>query len=265
MAGANSSKTSKNEKIKRKTLALYHTLPQDAEVRMERLDVRDKVISLNYAFFGYVASTKFVNNNYISYEDKMQSAIRCFCEIWWKYQFTGDATHRGYRTDLSFAVFFKPRIGEMMERELNEVKYSIRRSYCDEVGQQIGKHWAEVRYEDLSNENVKISAQKMVSLQAMFGSLYPADLEDQLNYKEAPLDEFDLGELTTDKYNSLTEFLVQEMIRKESKLNDSYLKELSDTYQINLNKLKKALPHAERKLYNRLVNRIETKEAYAHM
>lgn len=262
---ADDSKKNKNDTIKRKTLRLYGQLTQIAEERMERIDIRDKVIELNYAFFGYVASTKFINNNFISYEDKMQSAIRCFCEIWWKYMFTGDATHRGYRTDLSFAVFFKPRIGEMMERELNEVKYSIRRQYCSEVGDQLGKHWAEVRYDDLADKHVKLSSGKMVSLQAMFGSLYPADLEDQLIYKEAPPDQFDLGDLQNDQYNSITEFLVQEMIRRESKLTDSDIRKLSDTYQIPESTLHNKLPYAERILYNRLVDRIDAQECHANM
>ena len=112
-----------NEQIKARTLELYAQLPPDEEGRKKRLDIRDEVLMLNYSFFGYLASHVYISNTSISYEDKMQSAIRCFLEIWWWYKWG-----QRYRTDLSFAVFFKPRIGEMMERELQEVKYSTKRT-----------------------------------------------------------------------------------------------------------------------------------------
>ena len=59
-------------------------------------------------------------------------------------------------------MFFRPRVSEMIERELNEVKYSIRRSLCMEAGAQLGKHWAKVTYDDLSH--VKLPVDKMNSL-----------------------------------------------------------------------------------------------------
>lgn len=70
----------------------------------------------------------------------------------------------------------------MIERELNEVKYSIRRSLCMEVGQQLGKHWGQVRYEDLSDPRLHLPVDKMNSLKAMFGSLYIADLDEHEAY-----------------------------------------------------------------------------------
>ena len=114
----------KRDSVKQKTRELYLSLPDELTARKARLDIRDQSIELNYTFFGYVASHTYIENNSITYEDKFQSALAHFCEIWWKYLWVGDETHRGYRQDLSFAVFFKPRIGEMIERELNEVKYS---------------------------------------------------------------------------------------------------------------------------------------------
>ena len=166
-----------NDKIKQRTLELYAMLPDGEEERKSRTDIRDELINLNYKFFGFVASHTYVDNTYISYEDKFQSAVLHFCEIWWKYKWKGSATKRGYRQDLSFAVFFKPRLSEMIERELVEVKYSIRRSLCMEAGEQLGKHWSKVRYEDLSHVN--LPKDKMDSLKAIFGSMYIADL-DQL-------------------------------------------------------------------------------------
>ena len=121
------------EYIKKRTIEIYDSLPQDRELRMKCIKERDEIIDLNYAFFGYIATKTFINNSSISYEDKFQSAVMHFCECWWWYHWDGDEHHKGYRKDLAFTVFFKPRIAEMIERELNEVKYSIRRSICMEA------------------------------------------------------------------------------------------------------------------------------------
>ena len=162
------------EYIKQRTLELYDSLPQDESNRKLRTDVRDEVIDLNYSFFGYIATHTYINNTSVTYEDKLQSALMHFCECWWWYKWKGNDKHKGYRQDLSFTVFFKPRIGEMIERELNEVKYSIRRSLCMEAGAQLGKHWAQVRYDDLSK--VSMPPEKLNSLKAIFGTVYWADL-----------------------------------------------------------------------------------------
>ena len=166
------SKESTNDRIKRQTLELYEQLPQDYDERIKRTDIRDKVVELNYTFFGYVASRTFINNSMATYEDKLQSCICGFLQIWWKFKYAAK-----YRTDLSFSVFFKPRLSEMIERELNEVKYSVRRTLCMEVGDQVGKHWAQVKYDDLSDPRVNLPPDKMSSLKAIFGTLYMADLE----------------------------------------------------------------------------------------
>ena len=57
------SEENKNDYIKRKTIELYDSLPQNKQERMNRTDVRDQIIELNYAFFGYVATHTFINNN----------------------------------------------------------------------------------------------------------------------------------------------------------------------------------------------------------
>ena len=252
----------KRDYIKLRTRELNLSLPQEKAARMARKDIRDEIIELNYTFFGYVASHTFINNSSVSYEDKFQSALRHFCEIWWTYLWQGDETHRGYRQDLSFAVFFKPRIGEMIERELNEVKYSIRRSLCMEVGAMIGKHWGKVTYEDLSDPRVKLPADKMNSLKAIFGTVYVADLEDHLVYVEAPRTFEGIDSLVTDKYDSIEELLVQEMIQTEAKLDDKHLQEMSEVYQIPIEELREAVPVAEDILYNRLMAKLDIQDTY---
>ena len=96
-------KLSKQEWVKLRTLELYDYLPQTTlEERYTYTDIRDEIIELNYTFFGYVATHTYINNSSISYEDKFQSALLHFCTMWHKFRFAPK-----YRTDLSFAVFFK--------------------------------------------------------------------------------------------------------------------------------------------------------------
>lgn len=250
---SNSKKLSKNEKVKFQTLALYDQLSQDEEERKSRIDIRDKIIELNYSFFGYVASHTFINNSSVTYEDKFQSALMHFCECWWWYKW-----EQRYRTDLSFGSFFKPRIGEMIERELNEVKYSLRRSLCMEVGKQLGKHWGQVKYEDLSDPRLHLPVDKMNSLKAMFGAVYWADLSETELYIPAPkINLTDESSYVTDKYNSITELLIQEMIERESQLTDSQLLEMSELYCIPYDHLKQLLPIALSALHKRLTDNLD--------
>lgn len=242
-----------NEQIKRETIQLYDQLPMELEERKSRLDIRDKILELNYAFFGYVASHKFVNNQYISYEDKLNTAIYAWLTMWWKYRWTPK-----YRSDLSFTVFFKPRITEVMERELDEVKYSVRRSLCILVGDQLNKHWSKVTYEDLSNPNLHISADKMNSLKAIFGSLYSIDLETQQIFIEA--EKPDLFDQPSDNYDSIHDFLIHEMISEECRLDDKKLMQMADMFCLDYDELKKELPSAERDLYKRLHDSLDIYE-----
>lgn len=249
-----------NELIKQRTLDLYSQLPDDEIERKSRLDIRDQIIELNYKFFGYVASHTYVSNTCVSYEDKFQSALMHFCEIWWMYKWKGSDTKRGYRQDLSFAVFFKPRISEMIERELTEVKYSVRRSLCMEAGEQLGKHWSKVRYEDLSHVN--LSKDKMDSLKAIFGSMYIADLDAHTTYihsesNVAPA----IHNMLTDNYDSIETLLITEMIETEEKITPRTLSKMADMYQLDIDDLRAALPLAESKLYNMLIENIDIKES----
>lgn len=233
--------------VKKRTIELYDSLPQDEEERKSRLYIRDEVIKLNYSFFGYVASRTYINNPSIEYEDKLQSALCNFCKCWWWYRWS-----KKYRTDLSFSSFFTLRLGEMIERELNTVKYSLRRSLCMKAGEQLGKHWGQVKYEDLAH--VKLPADEMNSLKAMFGAVYWADLADHEMYIEAPdTQHTDISRYLTDNYNSVEELLIHEMVSNESKLSDGDLRELSDLYSIDYWTLKSALPRAMNMLHDRLV------------
>ena len=245
-----------NTQIKEETLRLYDSLPQEAELRKQRTDVRDRVIELNYTFFGYVASHTYVNNPYISYEDKLQSALLHFCECWWWYKYAAK-----YRTDLSFATFFKPRLSEMIDRELTEVKYSVYRPLKMEVGDQLGKHWSKVRYEDLSDPRVHLPADKMNSLKAIFGSLYFADLGEYEPFLSGDTDNYSEIEKLNDKYNTVEELLVHEMVDRETKLTDSILLQMSDIYGIRYDILKEKLLVAEQILYKMCHDAIDINEA----
>lgn len=244
---------------KLRTIELYDYLPQTTlEERRQYTDIRDAVIEMNYTFFGYIASHKFLNNSYISYEDKFQSACLHFCEMWEKYRFWNGK----YRTDVAFGVFFKPRITECMERELDEVKYSLRRTLCMEVGNQIGKHWAKVTYEDLSDPRVTLDGEKMASLQAMFGSMYVADLETHAMFIEADDTPMDTSIFDNDEYDSLTDLLVHEMIERERKLTDKDVVAIADTMCVPAEKLYKLLEEAEAKLYKMLKDRVEIHDSF---
>lgn len=286
--------------IKERTLEIYASMPQDKELRKQCIKERDELIELNYAFFGYVASKTFINNSSVTYEDKLQSAIMHFCECFWWYKWKGDETHKGYRQDLSFTVFFKPRIGEMIERELNEVKYSVRRSLCMEAGAQLGKHWGKVTYDDL--RNVNLPANKLDSLKAIFGSLYIADLSDyemyfhddhadddvfseewQYNYDVTIVEDVsnDYDSLTNFQYiidtfigtqedvqiryvyyDNIKELLKNDMMLLQTKLDDVELRKMSDMYGINFNVLKESLPEAEQELVEVLQQRIDIKSGF---
>ena len=251
----------KNDYIKRRTLELYDLLPQNKEERKKHIEIRDEIIELNYAFFGYVATHTFINNSSITYEDKLQSALMHFCECWWWYKWQGDETHKGYRQDLSFTVFFKPRVGEMIERELNEVKYSVRRDLLMLAGKQLGKHWAKVTYDDL--KDVKLDADKMASLKAIFGSMYVADLETHAMFISSKDQCTSILDEVNDNYDSIEDFLVHEMIEEERRLTDKDLQIMAETYSLDIDELHKCLPKAEKRLHQELLDKINIQDAFS--
>ena len=249
-------KLSNTEWIKQRTIELYDYLPQTTlEERFTYTDIRDEVFELNYAFFGYVASHTFINNATVEYEDKFQSACLHWLEMWHKFRFA-----KKYRTDLSFAVFFKPRVAECMERELNEVKYSVRRDLCMKVGKQLGKHWGQVRYEDLAS--VDLPAADMAALKAIFGSMYIAELDDHILYipAETPKNKIEHSY----EYDTIEELLMEEMIECESKLDNKYLNKLSNMLDIPIDTLKAARPVAEELLKNKLEEKVAEQKLFTH-
>ena len=176
--------------IKTRTLELYDSLPQDYDERIKHLEVRDECIELNMPLWKYIAKNKFVNNHYIEMEDKIQSVIMYYCQSWWWFRWEGH-----YRTDLGFATFYIPRISEMIGREFDEVKYSVRRRLCMEVAQQLGIKWSEVKYEDL--DRVNLPSKKEQALRAAFGTLYPCSLDEYAGlYRERPLSKSDLSRMS---------------------------------------------------------------------
>lgn len=242
-----------NAEIKERTLELYDQLPQELEARKARTDIRDEVLKLNYKFFGYVASHTYVRNTYCTYEDKLNSAICAFLQIWWKYKYAAK-----YRCDLSFSVFFKPRISEMIDRELTEVKYSIYRPLLMEAGVQLGKHWSKVTYDDLSDPRLHLPGDKINSLKAIFGAIYSADLDTHQLYIES--EKPDLFEIPSDNYNTIEDMLIHEMVCDECKLTDKKLRELANLLCLDFNELKELLPKAEAKLYSQLKTSLELSE-----
>lgn len=249
-------KLEQNKITKDKTMELYLQLPQIKSERIKRIDIRDEIIKVNYSFFGYVASHTFINNSSVTYEDKFQSALTHFCECWWWYQWDGDETHKAYRKDLSFSSFYRPRVQEMIERELNEVKYSIRRSLCMEVGEQVGKHWGKVSYEDLSHVN--LPPDKMNSLKAIFGTLYWADLETHELFIEATNNTSTFSYPTKHSIKNIVDLLIKEMCDRESLLHDTDLVEIAETYKLDFWDLKKSLPEAENKLHKQLIDAVDS-------
>jgi hypothetical protein len=198
-----------------------------------------------------------VNNTTVTYEDKFQSAFCHFCEIWHKYKFAAK-----YRTDLSFSVFFKPRLSEEIQRELTTVRYSFERSIKMEAGKQLNKHWSKVEYDDL--KDVRLSGQKMQSLQAIFGCMYWADLDTHALFIEAPTtsDDGSIKELYSNHYDSTVDLLVHEMLEHECLIDDKMMAKISEIQDIPIHKLMDARPKAELKLYRKLQEAISVQEAF---
>lgn len=245
------------EYVKARTLELYSYLPQDSlEHRFQFVDIRDEIVQLNYKLLCWIASNTFVANPSATYDDKIQSCIVHFLEIWHKYKFAAK-----YRTDLSFAVFFKPRLSEEIQRELNTVKYSIERTLKMEAAAQLGIFWSKLTYDDL--KHVKLPEDKMNALKAMFGVMYDADLSvHELYQKAAGVRTFGAEHLYSDNYDSIEGLLVHEMVEQESLLDDKTLLKISQINDIPYDELEKVRPSAEAKLKSYLVDKISITDSF---
>lgn len=234
--------------IKQRTDELYNSLPMDLEERKACKKVRDELVELNYKFFGYVASTTHVDNT--MYEDKFQTALLAFLGMWWKYKWTPK-----YRADLSFATFFKPRIAEEIKRALSPVSYTTRRTLCMKAAKQLDKKWSEVRYEDIAKIN--LPPEECLALKVVLGASYPADLSEFELFLEAPKHNRGIEYYQTDKYDTIEELLIQEMIETESMLSDKYLADMANLYCIDYDVLKATMPSALATLHKRLTDNLE--------
>lgn len=251
---------------KARTLELYSYLPQTSfEDRATYTDIRDELVELNYNFFRYIAlHIKSIYNQTVTTEDKLQSALMHFCEIWYKYKFEGEVNSHGkrYRDDIAFSSFFKPRIAECMEREFNNVKYSTRRTLCIRAGEQLGKKWTEVKYEDL-NLLKGWSTEDLHAIQAVFCSTNNQDFETTSIFRPSTRVEADnIDQLYFDEYDSLEDLIVHEMIENECKLDDKYLLEMSEMYTIPYADLVKARPIGEAKLKKQLEDAMFINDAF---
>lgn len=252
-----------DEWIKSRTIELYDFLPQTTlQERASYTDIRDEIIMLNDNFFWYIAKTKYINNQTVSLEDKYQSAICHFInhDLWAKFRFT-PKEGKQYRTDLAFSSFFKPRITECMAREFDNVRWTLRRSLCMKAGEQLGKYWSEVTYEDVAK--VSLPPEQMESLRAIFCTMNNADINDISIYKPAStIVEDKIEELYNDEYDSVEELIIHEMLEREEKLEDSFLLKMSELYDIPYDELVKARPGAEAELKRRLEDAISVQDAF---
>lgn len=247
------------EWVKSRTVELYDFLPQTTlEERFTFTGIRDEVIQLNYKYFGYVASGTYVADPGIGYEDKFQSCLTGFCKMWHKYRFA-----KKYRTDLSFATFFKPRLSEEIQRELNPVKYSTERSLKMKAAKQLGKHWAKLTYDDL--KLVTLPENEMSSLEAIFGVVYPANLEDHDPFlaDEGNIDTQDIQDLYSDNYDSVLELLMHTMVETESLISDKDLLLLAEIQGISFEILKELRPRAEQTLKAKLESACEIQDCFS--
>ena len=259
----NKSELDPSDWVKLRTIELYDYLPQTTlEDRATHIDIRDEIIFLNDNFFWYLAKTKFVNNQTVTLEDKYQSAICHFLDhnLWAKYRFCPEEGKQ-YRSDLAFTSFFKMRIGECMVREFENVRSTLRRSLCMKAGEQLGKFWSKVTYEDISK--VSLPPDQMEALRSMFCTLNNADVNDISIYKPAAtVVEDKIDELYHDEYDSIEDLIIHEMLEREEKLEDSFLLKMSQLYDIPYNELVAARPGAEEKLRRQLEEVISIQDAF---
>lgn len=258
--------------VKARTQELYDMLPQTTlEERNTYTDIRDEIIEINYSFFGYVAKNQYVTDPMATYEDKLQSALMNFCTMWAKYKFCPENSNgKKYRSDLSFAVFFKPRLSECIRRELNTIKYSLRRQICMKAAAQVGKHWGQLTKDDIPN--VSLPPQEMQILEAIFSTQYDISFDDSEgtnSVKEktkAAQSDFivirGIDDIYTEDYDSLEDLIMHEMIEEQCKLDDAYLLKMSQMYGIPFVELEKARPLGEEKLRLLLEEAIDIKDAF---
>lgn len=178
-------------------------------------------------------------------------------------------TVKRYRTDLSFSVFFKPRLSECVRRELNMVKYSLRREICMKAAAQLGKHWGQVTKEDIPK--VKLPPDEMAALVAIFCTQYDNPYGDDVSgasviktasAQAGETSSYWLDNIYNEEYDEIEDLIIHEMIEQESKLDDAYLLKMSQMYCIPFADLKKAQPIGEAKLKRKLEETLYIKDSF---
>ena len=243
-----------------KTLELYNKLPQNKDDRMNMLDVRDKIIELNYPFFYYIAIHTYIKNTAVEYEDKLQSCLCHFCNIWWWYKWdgTGDPKCKGYRQNLAFSSFFKPRLSAYIRNELQEVPYTTRRTTLMKIGKILNKKWTQVTLEDLNN--IKIDPIDMNIARMVLDPNYRVSYDYHLSVFAPHQVDTSYAIDNPDDYDSLEELLIHETIEKEDKLNTREIKNLANLLGLDSNTLLDLYPKALDMLVARLERKIEEQD-----
>lgn len=259
----------KNEEIKNRTIELYDKLPMTSlEDRKACTDIRDEIIELNYPFFKYLAKKLYVDNPSVTFEDKLQTILSNFCILWPEWRFPKINKYGQYRDykNLSFAVFFKPRLFEISRRELNVIKYSLRRSLCTKAANMLNKEkWADVTREDIAK--LDLPQNELDILERIFNNKYTKDIdrpETGAVIKTTQITVDAVEELYTENYDSVVDLIVHEMIERETKLSDAHLLKMSNLYTIPYDELLKARPLGEAKLKRRLEDAISLQNIFEY-
>lgn len=259
----------KNETIKNRTIELYDKLPMTSlEDRKACTDIRDEIIELNYPYFVYLAKKLYVDNSTVTFEDKLQTILFYFCLLWPEWRFPKINKYGQYRDykNLSFAVFFKPRLFELSRRDLNVIKYSLRRSLCSKAANMLNKEkWADVTKEDI--DKLDLPQNELEILERIFNNKYTKDIdkpETGTVMKSMQLAVDTVEELYTENYDSVVDLIVHEMIEQESKLSDSHLLKMSNLYTIPYDELLKARPLGEAKLKQKLEEAINLQSVFEY-
>lgn len=212
----------------------------------------------------YKESNVYKYGDYVFYKGKLYEC-KSLAEVTGPWDKELWKSVKTYRSDLSFAVFFKPRLSECIKRELNTIKYSLRRTVCMKAAAQLGKHWGQITREDLPK--IHLEPQEMQILEAIFSTQYDNPYEDDGIVKNK-ISQSDfvvscgIDNIYTENYDSLEDLIVHEMIESESKLDDAYLLKMAEMYSIPFDQLVKARPLGEEKLKKKLEDSIHIKEAF---
>ena len=212
----------------------------------------------------YDPSATYTSEDYVFYEKELYECKSCTPvtgewnpEMWKRV--------KTYRSDLSFAVFFKPRLKECITRELNTIKYSVRRQVCMKAAAQLGKHWGQLTKEDIAK--VQLSPEEMQTLESIFSTKYDTPFEDTTAVKAKPMQsDFitikGIDEIYTEKYDSLEDLIMHEMIEEQCKLDDAHLLKMAQMYDIPFVDLERARPIGEEKLRLLLEEAIDIKDSF---